>query len=162
MKIIFLIFSIIGALTFLVILLVPDTTKAYADIANHAAENIAKARTFGVSFFAVSILMSIYSIVALFIIKSKTKKLAAATNIKSLQSAATGALLGVITFFASLVSGFISGMLAAENGDSAIALICQLFTLGIAIYALVKWIGGWLGAASEVMRHEVEVEDYTE
>ncbi|MDE6316983.1 MAG: hypothetical protein K2L73_01120 [Muribaculaceae bacterium] len=162
LKIIFLIFTIIGAATFFLMLLLPDRTEAYLHIAENASENPDTVRAIGGVFIILYLLMSIYSLVALFIIKSKTKKLAASTNIRALNSAYTGALMGVITFFASLVTGVVSGLTAGGNEPSLIPLLCELFTLGIAIYALVKWIGGWLGAATEVMRHEVEAAEYND
>lgn len=156
MKIIFLIYCIIGLLMLILALVMPSSVESYANMGKNPAARMA---TFGgIIIFLAYIILEVFSIIALFIIKSSAAKIAATTNIASFKNVATGARWGVYCFFLSLIVALLS---VAVNSE-AIITVLSLLLLAAAIFALVKWIGGWLGAASEVIRHPVEAEDYND
>lgn len=156
MKIIFLIYCIIGILMLILALVMPSSVESYANMGKNPAARMA---TFGgIIIFLAYIILEVFSIIALFIIKSSAAKIAATTNIVSFKNVATGARWGVYCFFLSLIVALLS---VAVNSE-AIITVLSLLLLAAAIFALVKWIGGWLGAASEVIRHPVEAEDYND
>lgn len=156
MKIIFLIYCIIGVLMLILALVMPSSVESYANMGKNPAARMA---TFGgIIIFLAYIILEVFSIIALFIIKSSAAKIAATTNIASFKNVATGARWGVYCFFLSLIVALLS---VAVNSE-AIITVLSLLLLAAAIFALVKWIGGWLGAASEVIRHPVEAEDYND
>lgn len=156
MKIIFLIYCIIGVLMLILALVMPSSVESYANMGKNPAARMA---TFGgIIIFLAYIILEVFSIIALFIIKSSAAKIAATTNIASFKNVATGARWGVYCFFLSLIVALLS---VAVNSE-AIITVLSLLLLAAAIFALVKWVGGWLGAASEVIRHPVEAEDYND
>lgn len=157
LKIIFLIYIIFGVILLIAAILIPSSVESYGRMADKMTADKAGA-TMGIVFTIFQLIQSIFSIVALFLIKSKTQELADNTNIESLQGAATGARWAVYIFFMALAMIVINAL--AES--LAVEGILSLAILGFAIYALVRWVGGWLGAASEVMRHPVEIETYVQ
>lgn len=155
LKIIFLIFVIMQVLTFIFMILVPSSADSYARMAHNLESNAKAAAGLGIILIIIYLVSVVYSIVALFIIKSQTAKIARTTNIASLNSAATGARWGVYCFFLTIAIGIIDALTA----PSVLNPILSLVLFGVCIFALVKWIAGWLGAASEVRLHPVEIED---
>ena len=158
MKIIFLIYCIIGVLMLILALVMPPSVESYANMGRNLDVNTRLATFGGIIIFLAYIILEVFSIIALFIIKSSAAKIAATTNIASFKNVATGARWGVYCFFLSLIVALLS---VAVNSEAVITVL-SLLLLGAAIFALVKWIGGWLGAASEVIRHPVEAEDYND
>lgn len=158
LKIIFLIYCIIGALMLIVTCCVPSSVDSYTNMAGNLTANARMASAGGIIIVFVYIIIEVYSIISLFIIKSCSAALARTTNIVSFKSVATGAQYGVYSFFMSLVVILFS---ITVNSDALVSVL-SLALLGLAIFALVKWTGGWLGAASEVLRHPVEAEDYND
>lgn len=159
-RVIFMIFTITSAISFLFILILPDTMSYYMRFDADAAESLPALRMGAILMIVYSIFMVIFSIAALFILRNKMRTAYRTTNIKSLHGAYVGANMAVYTFFASVLSGFISGLAGPSNNGNLLTTVAELITIGLAIYALVRWIGGWLGAAGEVMHHPVEAEEY--
>lgn len=157
LRIIFLIYAIISAIFMVMTLLLPTSPQTYIDMAENAEVNIRKWATLGIVFVVSYSIIAVYSIISLFLIMNKTATIASTLNVESLDSAAKGARYAVYCFFAAIAVGII----AAATTEPAIAGLCELALMAFAIFSLVKWIGGWLGAATEVMRHPVEAQDYT-
>lgn len=157
LRIIFLIYVIIGAIFLLMTLLLPTSPETYMEMADNAEVNIRKWATLGIVFVVAYIIIAVYSIISLFLIMNKTATIASTLNIEALGNAAKGARYAVYCFFGAIAVGII----AAAVTEPAIAGLCELALLAFSIFTLVKWIGGWLGAATEVMRHPVEAQDYT-
>ncbi len=156
LRLIFLIYSIIGAIFLLITIFLPASPHVYSEFAATHQADIRKWATVGLIFVVSYLAIAVFSIIALFVIKSKTSEIAAATNIQSMGNVAKGATWGVYCFFAGIAVGIID----AAVTDPAVTAVCELALLAVCIYALVKWIGGWLGAATEVLRHPVEAGDY--
>lgn len=156
LKTVFIIFLIIQVIMFILMLVMPSAPDTYIDMANNLAADQRGAATVGIVLLVIYLIIAVYSIVALFIIKSQMSTIARTTNIASLHSAATGARWGVYSLFIAVGIGIASAFIESAT---IIGLISLVF-LGICIFALVKWICGWLGAASEVLGHPVEIQDY--
>ena len=151
-KLIFLIFMILSVLSLIFVLLCPDSidVMAYAQHRTSAAMG-----AFGIISLALYAINGVFSIVALFIIRSRMRSIADNCNIAALQHAASGATIGLYSICAMIATVF----LAAFAGSEAFFGIIELMLVAVVIVALVKWEMGWFGAASEVKKHPVE---YTE
>lgn len=155
LKLIFLIYIIIGALFLLFTLIMPTSQQAYMDFAA-TDHNVRKWATLGIIFVVIYIAILVFTIVSLFIIMNKTARIAATTNIEAMHGCAHGARVGVYCFFGAIAVMII----AAASRSEIVTGLCELLLLGFSIYALVRWIGGWFDGAREVLRHPVEAEDY--
>lgn len=151
-KLIFVIFMILSVLSLIFVLFCPDSIDVMAHTKRHMA---AATGTFGIISLAIYALNGVFSIAAMFIIRSRMRTIADNCNIASLQHAATGATIGLYSICAMIVIVF----LAAFAGNEVFFGIIELMLLAAVVVALVKWEMGWFGAASEVRTHPVE---YTE
>lgn len=156
LKFFFLIYSIIGALYLIVAILLPSSAQTYIDMMDNADHNVKAWASVGILLVVIYIVLTVFGIVSLFVIMNKTAVIAATTNIEAMRSCAAGARYAVYCFFAAIVV-FI---LAAAIDSPALIGICELALLGFGIFILVKWVGGWLEGATEVLRHPVEALDY--
>lgn len=157
LKTIFVIYMIFGGVLLLGAIFIPSSANAYGTMAHNISSSKAGA-SFGIAYTLFSLIQAIFSIVALFLIRSKTQELADNTNIASLQGAATGAQWGVYVFFMAIAYVFLAALLHSAPIQGILGLVI----LGFSIYALVRWVGGWLGAAGEVLRHPVEITTFND
>lgn len=158
LKTIFLIFMIISALLLVVMLFIPTSPSAYENAANNIQADTNFFSALGIGIVIAYILLVVYSIVAMFVIYSRTKTIADTSNIIRIHRAATGAKLFIWSFFAAIVVGIVSAVVNQPIVD----IILSIALIVLVIIALVKWISGWLGAASEVRQHPVQVLDANE
>lgn len=156
LKLLFLIYCIIGAIFLIMAIILPSSPQTYIDFANETEHDIRKWATLGIIFAVSYIILAVFSIISLFVIMNKTAAIASTTNIEAMQGCARGARYGVYCFFA----GIGTGILSAAINTPEVTGICELAILVFAIYSLVKWTGGWLESATEVLRHPVEADDY--
>lgn len=158
LKIIFLIFLIISVLLMVVMLFIPTTPTAYENAANNIQADTNFFSALGIGMVIAYVMLVVYSIVALFVINSRTKTIAETTNIARIHRAATGTKLFIWCFFCAIVVGIVTALIE----EPIIDIVLSLALLVLAVIALVKWISGWLGAASEVRQHPVQVLDADE
>lgn len=158
LKIIFLIFLIISVLLMVVMLFIPTTPTAYENAANNIQADTNFFAALGIGMLVAYILLVVYSIVAMFIIYSRTKTIAQTSNIARIHRAATGAKLFIWCFFVAIVVGIVTAIVQ----EPVIDIILSIALIALAIIGLVKWISGWLGAAAEVREHPVQVLDVDE
>lgn len=158
LKTIFLIFLIISVLLIVVLLFIPTTPMAYENAANNIQADTNFFSALGIGMVIAYVLLVVYSIVALFVINSRTKTIAETTNIARIHRASTGTKLFIWCFFCAIVVGIVTALFE----EPIIDIVLSLALIVLAVIALVKWISGWLGAASEVRQHPVQVLDADE
>ena len=153
LKLFFLIYCIIGTVFLIMAIALPSSSRTYIDFVN---TDIRRWATLGIIFILIYIILAAFTIISLFVIMNKTATIAATTNIEAMRNCARGARYGVYCFFAGIVTAILSAAI-----DSFIVLgLCEGALLIFTIFTLVKWAGGWLEGATEVLRHPVEAADY--
>lgn len=156
LKLFFLIYCIIGTVFLIMAIALPSSAQTYIDFVNTADTDIRRWATLGIIFILIYIILAAFTIISLFVIMNKTATIAATTNIEAMRNCARGARYGVYCFFAGIVIALLSAAI-----DSLVVLgLCEGALLIFTIFTLVKWAGGWLEGATEVLRHPVEAEDY--
>ncbi|MDE6316982.1 MAG: hypothetical protein K2L73_01115 [Muribaculaceae bacterium] len=159
LKIIFLIFTILSAIS-LIFSIVMISNASPSTIYVMQARNIAAV---GIIIAAIYLITVVYTITALLIIREKMKTIANTTNIDSLEGAYVGARVIIYTLCTFFVTIIVTGLFGDKSGAwEYIIFALDFITLFMLLYAIVKWVRGWLGAATEVIRHDVEAEDYTQ
>lgn len=156
LKLFFLIYCIIGTVFLIMAIALPSSSRTYIDFVNTADTDIRRWATLGIIFILIYIILAAFTIISLFVIMNKTATIAATTNIEAMRNCARGARYGVYCFFAGIVTAILSAAI-----DSFIVLgLCEGALLIFTIFTLVKWAGGWIEGATEVLRHPVEAADY--
>lgn len=159
LKILFLIFTILGAVALIISVILTGDPGVYT---GYAAVNARQMASFGILIVALYLITVVYTIIALLIIRTQMKTIADTTNIECLEGAYAGARVIIYFLCTGIVTLLLTGLFYDKGGAAKYAIFALDFiSLFLLLYAMVKWVKGWLGAATEVVRHEVEAVDYS-